>query len=279
MANYANPSALVSVHWLAERLDDPQVRVIEIHHDRAPYDAGHIPGAVFWHGLTTLLQPDFRTNFDGASVEALLAQSGIAGDTTVVVYSDDSMIAPWGYWFLKSVGHDDVRVLDGGRKRWVAEGRQLTTAVPEVSPATHAAQVPDAERRATLDQVRAAVGDPEQLLLDVRTAAEYRGDVFMLGPPQGAERGGHIPGAVHLYYEEALNADGTFKSADDLSAVYAGRGVTADQRVTTYCAVGMRSAHTWFVLAELLGYPDVRSFDGSWNVWGRLPDTPIERGD
>lgn len=169
-----------------------------------------------------------------------------------------------------------MRVLDGGRGRWVADGRPLTTEVPTVSATSYTAREPDPAARALLDDVRAAVGRENHVLLDVRTAEEYRGEVFLMEPPRDGERAGHVPGATHLYYSAALNADDTFKSADELAALYAGRGVTAEKETITYCAVGMRSAHTWFVLTQLLGYPHVRSFDGSWNLWGRLPDTPVE---
>jgi thiosulfate/3-mercaptopyruvate sulfurtransferase len=206
---------------------------------------------VFWPAQTTLVGPDYRTNFDVSGASDLLGRSGISNDSTVVAYSERHSLGPWVFWYLKTMGHADVRVLDGGRSRWLAEGRPLTTVVPDVAPVGYVAQTPERSRQADLERVLAAVDDDEVLLLDVRTAEEWRGENFMLGPPQDGERGGHIPGAVHVYYEEALNPDGTFKSIEDLAALFAAHGVTADRAIITYCAVGMRSAHTWFVLSQL----------------------------
>jgi thiosulfate/3-mercaptopyruvate sulfurtransferase len=276
MKDYAHPEVLVDTQWVVEHLNDPKVRIVDTHIDPAMYESGHIPGAVLWNGVETLLTSDWRINFDKKSVEDLCGRSGIDNDTTVIAYSDHNAFAPWVFWFLKSVGHADVRVLNGGRKKWIADGHALTTELPTVSAATYIAHDPNPDLRALQERVRAAVGKENHVLLDVRTPEEYRGELFLLEPPQGTERAGHIPGATHLYYEAALNEDDTFKSADALAALYADQGITADKETITYCAVGIRSAHTWFVLTQLLGYPAVRSFDASWNLWGRLPDTPIE---
>jgi thiosulfate/3-mercaptopyruvate sulfurtransferase len=279
MKDYAHPEVLVDTQWVVEHLNDPKVRIVDTHIDPAMYESGHIPGAVLWNGVETLLTSDWRINFDKKSVEDLCGRSGIDNDTTVIAYSDHNAFAPWVFWFLKSVGHADVRVLNGGRKKWIADGHALTTELPTVSAATYIAHDPNPDLRALQERVRAAVGKENHVLLDVRTPEEYRGELFLLEPPQETERAGHIPGATHLYYEAALNEDDTFKSADALAALYADQGITADKETITYCAVGIRSAHTWFVLTQLLGYPYVRSFDASWNLWGRLPDTPIERGE
>jgi thiosulfate/3-mercaptopyruvate sulfurtransferase len=276
MHTYAHPEVLVDTEWLADHIDEPGVRVIDIGLEPGAYQAGHIPGAVFWAGLTTVLGSDYRTNFESEAVDTLLGQSGISNETTVVAYSDHPALAPWVFWFLETIGHADVRVLDGGRAKWAAEGRPLTTEPPAHEDASYRAQAPGPARRAFLDQVRGAVDDDRSVLLDVRTPEEYRGEIFMVDPPQGGERGGHIPGSVHLYYETALNDDGTFKSAEELSELYAANGIEPGASLITYCAVGMRSAHTWFVLSQLLGWPKVTSYDGSWNEWGRLSDTPIE---
>ena len=277
MTDYAHPEALVNPRWVAEHVSHPGVRIVDAHYDPAAYKTGHIPGAVSWSAIGTLLTADWQVNFARESVEGLCGRSGIGNDTTVVVYSDHNAIAPWVFWFLRSVGHADVRVLDGGSKRWVADGHALTTDVPDVAATHYTAREPDPAARALLDRVRAAIGREDCVLLDVRSAEEYRGEVFLQAPPREGERAGHVPGAIHLDYAAALNADDTFRSPDELGTLYANRGVTANKETITYCAVGVRSAHTWFVLTQLLGYPRVRSFDGSWNLWSRLPDTPVEK--
>jgi thiosulfate/3-mercaptopyruvate sulfurtransferase len=282
MTNYAHPEALVDTQWVADHVRDPVVRIIEVHLDPAStnpplYETGHIPGAVLWNSLTTILQPDFRLNVDKTAVEALLSRSGVANDTTVVIYSDHPAVAPWVLWYLQLFGHNTVCILNGGRKKWLAEGRPLTSDAPVITPTAYKAKDPDPNLRALRHHVQAAVGKAAPVLIDVRTPQEYSGEWFMMGPPTKGERTGHIPGAVHLYYESALNADGTFKTAQELAAVYGSQGVTPDKQAITYCAVGIRSAHTWFVLTHLLGYPHVKSYDGSWNEWGRATDTPIEK--
>ncbi len=276
MEHPTHPHVLVDGQWLTDHLDDPNVRVIDIHLDPTLYEGGHIPGAVHWPALTTLLGPDFRTKFDVDATDALLGQSGITNEMTVIVCSDHRALGAWGFWFLKTIGHDRVWVLDGGMEKWRSDGRRLTTDVPQLIATEYRSTAPEDSRRAPLEEVLAAVDDGDSVLLDVRTPEEWRGEIFVVAPPQDGERGGHLPGAVHLYYEHALNDDGTFKTVDELTELYAAHGLHHGKRVITYCAVGMRSAHAWFVLSQLLGWPDVSSFDGSWNQWGRLADTPIE---
>ena len=227
--------------------------------------------------MTTLLRPDFRLNADKATVEGLLSRSGVATNTTVVLYSDHPAVAPWALWYLHLFGHTAVRVLNGGRKQWLAEGRPLTAAVPVVASTAYKAKEPDLTLRALREQVQAAVEKGTPVLLDVRRPQEYSGEWYMMGPPAAGQRTGHIPGAVPLYYETALKSDGTFKTAQELAVVYGSQGVTPDKAAITYCAVGIRSAHTWFVLTHLLGYPQVQSYDGSWNDWATATDTPVEK--
>lgn len=267
---------VVDGDWLETHLDDPQVRVIGVHLDPDAFNAGHIAGSVSWPAIGTVLLEDYRHNFAPDHVARLLGGSGIGDDTTVVVYSEHPAIAPWVYWYLRTIGHDRVRVLDGGLSRWTAEKRPLTTDATAVAAVEYHPKPFDDSRQARIDDVRAAIDDPASVLLDVRTAEEHRGELFMLEPPVGDERAGHIPDATHVYYEETLTGDATFRPVEELTELYAQRGVTPDRSVITYCAVGMRSAQAWFVLSELLGYPDVRSYDRSWNEWGRLADTPID---
>lgn len=273
---YADPEALVSTQWLEDHLDDPNLRVIEVSIDPRYHEAPRVPGAVFWNGFTTILGPDLRTRFDPRSVGELLSRSGIDNDSTVVVYSDHPALGPWVHWYLRTVGHRNTRVLDGGRRKWEAEGRPLIDTPSAVTPTTYEPGPLDPRARASLEDVQRAVDDPDTVLLDVRTPEEFEGGLFILAPPAGDERAGHIPGAIGLYYEEAMNDDGTFRSREALTELIADAGVPGESPVITYCAVGMRAAHMWFVLSVLLGRDAVANYDGSWNEWGRRTDTLIE---
>ncbi|MBI5878473.1 MAG: sulfurtransferase [Chloroflexi bacterium] len=273
---YADPDTLVSTEWLAAHLDDPRVRVIEIDRTRTAYESGHIPGAVFWSAYDDVMAPDRRVDLNPQTAAALFERSGIGSDTTVVFYSATHSANGLGFWYMKLFGHRDVRLLNGSRQKWVSEGRPLTTALPAVVPTRHVATAPDLDILAVREQVVESIGADGHLVVDTRRTEEHSGQWFGSKPPEGTERAGRIPGATHAHYEDALNADGTFKGADELRALYTACGITPDATITTYCAGGWRAGHTWFVLKYLLGYPNVRNYQASWYEWGNRPDTPIE---
>ena len=277
MSQYACPEVLVDTQWLTEHLNDPMVRVVEVNTSPEACQNARIPGAIFWNIFTDLLAPDLSINLELAAIEKLLSRSGISRETAVIGYGSYPGTGAWIFWLLKLFGHDNAYVLNGGHQKWIAEGRPLTSELSDVSPARHQATTLDTSLRVLQAEVRASLGRSDCVLLDVRTPQEYCGEVFMVQPPEGSERGGHIPGAVHLEHTLALNEDGTFKSAAELHALYTSRGITDDKEIFPYCAIGGRSAFTWFVLKYLLGYPNVRNYDGSWNEWSRLPHSPIEK--
>jgi thiosulfate/3-mercaptopyruvate sulfurtransferase len=271
---------LVSTEWLAQHLDDPAVVTAEVDENPDLYDEGHVPGAVKLHWRDDLQDPIERDLVEKAEFERLLGERGIANDTTVVLYGDkNNWFAAYAYWYLKVYGHRDVRILDGGRQKWIDEGRELTVATPSPASVGYAAQERDESIRARRDQVLEWIGGNVGALVDVRSPQEYAGE--LMAPPgyeqEGASRTGHIPTAMSIPWAQAVRDDGTFKASDELEAVYASRGVTREKEVTAYCRIGERSAHTWFVLHELLGYETVRNYDGSWTEWGNLVDVPIER--
>jgi len=280
--DYAHPEVLVSTDWLAEHLNDPNLRIVESDEDVLLYEGGHIPGAVKidWHEDE---QDPVRRDFvDKAGFERLAASRGISNDTTVILYGDrNNWYATYTFWLFRMFGHQNLKVLDGGRTKWQAEGRPLTKEVPKYPTGVYTAKEPDLSIRAFRDEVlRDYVHAPAgKRLVDVRSPAEYSGQVIAMVdyPQEGAQRGGHIPGARSIPWAKAANPDATFKSAEELTALYAGEGITPDNDVVAYCRIGERSSHTWFVLTQLLGFPHVKNYDGSWTEWGSLVGVPIER--
>jgi thiosulfate/3-mercaptopyruvate sulfurtransferase len=271
---------LVSTDWLAEHLQDGSVVVAEVDESPDLYEEGHIRGAVKLHWKDDLQDPLVRDLIDKAAFEQLMGARGISNATIVVVYGDkNNWFAAYAYWYLKIYGHGDVRILDGGRQKWIDEGRELTTDVPAPGTASYNAQERDESIRVYRDQVLAGLGQGEIALVDVRSPQEYSGE--LMAPPgyeqEGASRTGHIPGAQSVPWATAVRDDGTFKSADDLRELYGGKDVTSEKEVRAYCRIGERSAHTWFVLQELLGYPTVKNYDGSWTEWGNMVGVPIEK--
>jgi thiosulfate/3-mercaptopyruvate sulfurtransferase len=278
---YTHPERLVSASWLAEHLDDPNVVVVESDEDVLLYDTGHIPGAVKidWHmDLNDALTRDY---LDGAGFAELLASKGISRDTTVVFYGDNfNWWAAYALWVFTLFGHADVRLLDGGRSKWMAEGRDMTTDVPQRPRAEYPAVERDdttvrAFREDVMDHLKS-----EGRMVDVRSPGEFKGELLHMPdyPQEGAMRGGHIPGASNVPWKRAANDDGTFRSADELRAIYLEeQGLSADDDVVAYCRIGERSSHTWFVLTHLLGFEKVRNYDGSWTEWGNLVRAPVER--
>lgn len=281
MAEYAHPEYLVETEWVAQHLDDPHVRIVESNEDALLYDTGHIPGAVRVDWFTTLQHPVRRDFLTKEEFEALCSSLGISNDTTVVFYGDKSnWFAVYAFWLFEYYGHEKRKVMNGGRARWVAENRPLTTEVPSYPPTTYRAKEPDASIRAFRDDVMRHI--QERLpLVDVRSPKEFTGELLhMPGYPQeGAQRGGHIPGAVNIPWAQAVDEDGRFKSPEALRELYQSRGITPDKEIIAYCRIGERSSHTWFVLKYLLGYPKVRNYDGSWTEWGNLVGAPIEKGE
>ncbi|GER85622.1 MAG: sulfurtransferase [Thermogemmatispora sp.] len=277
---YAHPEVLVDADWVEAHLNDPKVRLIEVDVDTSAYEQGHIPGAVGFNWQKELQDQVIRAPINKEQLEELLSRAGVSNDTTIVLYGDNNnWFAAWAFWLLTYYGHKDVRLLDGGRAKWVAEKRPLTTEVPSYPRTEYRAEEPHREVRALRDEVLSKLGNSQVALVDVRSPGEYKGE--LLAPPnlpqEGAQRGGHIPGAKNIPWASAVREDGTFKSADELRAIYESQGITGDKEVIAYCRIGERSSHTWFALRYLLGYPNVRNYDGSWTEWGSLIGVPIEK--
>lgn len=279
MTRYAHPEYLVDTEWVAAHLNDPAIRLVESDEDYLLYDTGHVPGAVKIDWFTTLQHPVRRDFLSKAEFERVCSENGIGNDTTVVFYGDKSnWFACYALWVFQYYGHDKVKIMNGGRAKWEAEGRPLTKEVVSYAPTTYTAKEADKNIRAFRNDVFAQV-EARNPLVDVRSPGEYRGELLHMPnyPQEGATRGGHIPGAKNIPWATATNADGTFKSADELKDIYRGQGVTEDEEIIAYCRIGERSSHTWFALKYLLGYPKVKNYDGSWTEWGNLVDAPIEK--
>lgn len=282
--DYANPDVLVSTDWVLEHHQDPNVRLVEVDEDVLLYEQGHIPGAakVDWH--TELQRPDVRDFVDEQGFAALMEAKGISNDTTVVLYGDKSnWWAAYAFWFFKYNGHKDVRLMNGGRQKWVAESKPLTDEAPGHPAGRYSVEYRDESIRAYATDVMQhllKVKEGAGAMVDVRSPAEFSGEKLHMPeyPQEGALRGGHIPGAQNIPWAQATNEDGTFKSAEELVSLYGDKGVTDDKDVIAYCRIAERSSHSWFVLKYLLGYKKVRNYDGSWTEWGNMVGVPIEQG-
>jgi thiosulfate/3-mercaptopyruvate sulfurtransferase len=273
------PDVLVSTDWVAQHRSDPNIRVVEVDVDTAAYDQGHVPGSLGWNWTTELCDTVIRDIVPKDKLESLLGRSGITPQTTIVLYGDNNnWFAAWAFWQLKVYGHQDVRIMNGGRKKWLAEGRELETAKATPAATTYKAKDADVSIRAFLTEVQAAYKRSDTVLVDVRSPQEFTGEILSPpGLPETCQRGGHIPGAKSIPWGKACNEDGTFKTTDELGALYGGQGVTPDKNVIAYCRIGERSSHTWFVLKYLLGFQNVKNYDGSWTEWGNLVGAPVEK--
>jgi thiosulfate/3-mercaptopyruvate sulfurtransferase len=279
MVDYAN-DVLVEPEWLEQHLNDDSIRIVEVDENPALYTEAHIPGAIGFDWRLDL-QDQVKRDFLGPEqFGSLFGARGISNDHQIILYGDrNNWFAAYTYWYLKYYGHDNVKLLNGPRERWIAEGRPTTTDVPNNPEATFTATPGDDSIRAKRDEVLTALHDAHQLV-DVRSPQEFSGELIAMPgyEAEGAQRAGHIPGAKSIPWAQAVKEDGTFKSADDLRDLYGGKGVLSGEPIIAYCRIGERSAHTWFVLHELLGEPDVKNYDGSWTEWGNLVNVPIEKG-
>jgi thiosulfate/3-mercaptopyruvate sulfurtransferase len=278
VSGYAK-DVLVDSEWARAHLDDPDVRFVEVDVDTTSFEQSHIPGAVGWNWTSQLADGIRRDIATREEFSKLLQESGIDKDTTIVVYGDNNnWFAAWAYWQLKLFGHEDVRILNGGRKFWLDNGLPVTTDVASYKKTSYELPEPDFALRAFRDDILPRIGDSKLSLVDVRSPAEFNGEI--LAPPglsETAQRAGHIPGAASIPWAQTVREDGTFKGREELAALYEGKGVTPDKDVIAYCRIGERSSHSWFVLHELLGYNRVRNYDGSWTEWGSMVGVPIEK--
>jgi thiosulfate/3-mercaptopyruvate sulfurtransferase len=278
--NYSHPEYLVETDWVASHHDQPDLRLVQSDEDYLLYDSGHIPGAVKVDWFTTLQHPLNRDFITKEDFEALCGRLGISNQTTVIFYGDrDNWFACYALWLFEYYGHKQVKIMNGGRKKWTTEGRPLTREVPQYPPTQYHAKDPDPSIRAFRDEVLSQV-KKHLPLIDVRSPQEFSGELLHMPnyPQEGAQRGGHIPGAANIPWSKAVQEDGTFKPVNELRDLYQNAGIVPDKEVIAYCRIGERSSHTWFVLKYLLGYPQVKNYDGSWTEWGNLVGAPIAKG-
>ena len=277
--NYSHPEVLVDTKWVEDHINDPKVRIAEVDYDpTANYVLGHIPGSVLLDWKVDINDPVARNILSEQACQELLQRIGVNGDTTLVLYGDfNNWFAAFAFWAFKYYGLKDMKLMNGGRKKWLEEDKPLTKEIPTYPRGNFESSGPDNNIRVFLRYVSDTLGS--KVLVDVRSPKEFTGEI--LAPPEypteHAQRGGHIPGAANIPWAQAVNDDGTFKSADELSKIYQSKGITADKEVISYCRIGERSSHTWFVLKYLLGYPNVKNYDGSWTEWGNMIDNPIEK--
>ena len=280
MTEYAHPESLVSTAWVAQHGSDANVRLIEVDVDTSAYEQGHIADAIGWNWQSQLQQAVRRDVPTKSEMEQLLGSAGVDNGTTVILYGDNNnWFAAWAFWQLKYYGHNDVKLMNGGRAKWEAENRPVTRDAANHGTKSYTASQANEALRAYRDQVLASVNAGNISLVDVRSPDEFSG--ALLAPPalpqEGSQRGGHIPGAANIPWGQAANEDGTFKSADELQILYRGKGIDGGKETVAYCRIGERSSHTWFVLTQLLGYDNVRNYDGSWTEWGSIIGAPIEK--
>lgn len=279
--SYAHPEVLVDTNWVLAHAADSKVRIAEVDYDPTlNYNQGHVPGAVLFDWRKDINDPIRRDILSKQQLEELFSRNGISNDTTILLYGDfNNWFAAFAFWVLKYYGAKDVKIINGGRKKWIEEDKPLSKEVPNYERTKFTASGPDESVRTYLEDVRKVLGNKRVSLVDVRSPKEFSGEI--LAPPEypteHAQRGGHIPGAVNIPWAQAVREDGTFKSPEELASLYESKGVTRDKDVIAYCRIGERSSHTWFVLKYLLGYPNVKNYDGSWTEWGNLVRSPIEK--
>ena len=279
MAGYAK-DVLVETDWVQEHLTDENIRIVEVDENPALYAEAHIPGAIGFDWKADLQDQVKRDFLEPDEFGELMGSRGISNEHTIVLYGDrNNWFAAYTYWYFRYYGHDNVKLMNGPREKWISEGRPTTSEVPSYLEAEFTAQPGDEAIRAQRDEVLQAL-DSKTRLVDVRSPAEYSGELIAMAgyEQEGAQRGGHIPGAASIPWAQAVKEDGTFKDADDLRELYGGKGVTDGSDIIAYCRIGERSAHTWFVLHELLGHDNVKNYDGSWTEWGNMVNVPIEKG-